>query len=271
MLSVGTGDLLLLAPAQGSPLAVTRLRLGNAGSWPRVQTPLGAGVAGGRGDHDNTAPSRSGGRSAPRSGSELLPLASGFRSAASATTAARVRRPRGPRGQRVVTGAGASICAPAGPPSRARRRAAPSRPCSHLLAGLPSGRQAWGGHGDRGRGQALHQRPQPTRPWPAGTTGHRPLGPVRKECGPVCTRANTPYINCTCSPQNTRQRHLRPRRAPRDNSRITAALAPRPAAEHLALPVVFAAMVSGSKRRHSIAFCFRHWFFHLQNIVILHH
>lgn len=46
MLSVGTGDLLLLAPAQGSPLAVTRLRLGNAGSWPRVQTPLGAGVAG---------------------------------------------------------------------------------------------------------------------------------------------------------------------------------------------------------------------------------
>lgn len=125
MLSVGTGDLLLLAPAQGSPLAVTRLRLGNAGSWPRVQTPLGAGVAGGRGDHDNTAPSRSGGRSAPRSGSELLPLASGFRSAASATTAARVRRPRGPRGQCVVTGAGASICAPAGPPSRARRRAAP--------------------------------------------------------------------------------------------------------------------------------------------------
>lgn len=125
MLSVGTGDLLLLAPAQGSPLAVTRLRLGNAGSWPRVQTPLGAGVAGGRGDHDNTAPSRSGGRSAPRSGSELLPLASGFRSAASATTAARVRRPRGPRGQRVVTGPGTSICAPAGPPSRARRRAAP--------------------------------------------------------------------------------------------------------------------------------------------------
>lgn len=125
MLSVGTGDLLLLAPAQGSPLAVTRLRLGNAGSWPRVQTPLGAGVAGGRGDQDNTAPSRSGGRSAPRSGSELLPLASGFRSAASATTAARVRRPRGPRGQRVVTGAGASICAPAGPLSRARRRAAP--------------------------------------------------------------------------------------------------------------------------------------------------
>lgn len=73
MLSVGTGDLLLLAPAQGSPLAVTRLRLGNAGSWPRVQTPLGAGVAGGRGDQDNTAPSRSGGRSAPRSGSEPLP------------------------------------------------------------------------------------------------------------------------------------------------------------------------------------------------------